>query len=136
MGCECEKAWPLLAAMLLSSCGGGGEAALSATQEKTQGAAFHPGTNRVVIRYDRDGDTHPDVLTLDAACNPLVIVEAIRGTADGAGTDATDAWRGGEIGADLNDALQIYLTESCSVGSKTNLEVILDGKAVNVTVIE
>ncbi len=137
MGRFRETAWPALAVMLLASCSGGGDEALSATVGKPTGAdGGSPSTNLVVVRYDRDRDSLPDLLTLDASRNPLVIVEAIRGTADGGGVDVTDTWRGGEIEPVLNDAMQHYLTESLSVGSRTDIELVVDGQTVTVTVIE
>lgn len=136
MGDKRNQTCVLLILVLLASCGGGADAPLSATQAKPEGAAVVQGSILVVIRHDFDRDGQPDVLTLDTLRNPLAIVEAIRGAADGAGTNATQAWRGREIAAPLNDALQLYLARSCSVATQTDIEVLLDGAPATVTVIE
>ena len=135
MGRNRDRLWTLWALILLTSCAGGEDAVLSATQARRDGGS-NPPSGLVVVCFDWDRDAHSDVLTLDTSRNPLVIVEAIRGTADGRGTDATDGWRGSEIEGALNDALQLYLAESRSVGAQTDLEMILDGTPVTVTVIE
>ena len=136
MGRDRGRIWTLLALLLLTSCDGGREGSPAAVRTTLAGTATGSRDDLVVIRYDWDRDAQPDVLVLDTSRNPLVIVEAIRGTADGAGVDATEAWRGGEIAWALNDALQYYLAQSRSVASRTDLELILDGAPVTVTVIE
>lgn len=136
MGRDRDRLWTLVALLLLTSCGGSKEAELPTMTAGAASSTPPPITSLVVVRHDWDRDAHPDVLTLDTSRNPLVIVEAIRGTEDGAGTNATDTWRGGEIEAALNDALHFYIAQSRSVGSQTDLELILDGAPVTVTVIE
>lgn len=128
--------WILLALMALTACGGGSDVATSATQTKPESIASASSNSLVVIRYDWNRDEHPDVLTLDTSRNPLSIVEAIKGTPDGTGTNATEVWGGHEIDRGLNDALQLYLARSCSVGTETDLELIVHGTPVTVTVIE
>lgn len=137
MGRDRDAWWTLLALLLLplATCGGSKDVAPSAPQVKSaSGAPTAPAL--VVVRCDWNGDAISDVLTLDTSRNPLVIDEAIRGTADGGGTDATAAWRGSEVEGALNDALQLHLAHFRSVASQTDLELVLDGVLVTVTVIE
>ena len=126
---------PAVALFLLASCGGGREDALSATVGKPT-AAGDECASRVAVRLDWDQDGHLDVLTLDTSTNPLRVVDALRGTADGGAVDATATWRGRSVGPVLNDTLQFYLARSMSVASLTDLEVVLYGQPVTVTVIE
>jgi len=135
MGPIGRTVWPALILLLLTSCGGGREDALSSSVSKLTGAAA-PCASQVVVRLDWDQDGHTDVLTLDTSTNPLVVTDALRGTADGGGVDATAAWRGRSVGPVLNDTLQLYLARSMSVASQTDLDVVLYGKHITVTVIE
>ena len=132
-----ERAWLAPALMLLASCGGGGAAPLPPVSGKpAHVVSGEPSGNLIVVRYDRDGDALPDILTLDASRSPLVIVEAIRGTVDGGGEDVTAAWCGGTVAGALGDVLRLHLAESVSTGAETDLDLVLDDETVTITVIE
>jgi hypothetical protein len=123
--------------LLLVACSGGGDEALDAEAGPRKGTpSSAASTSQIVVRYDHDGDSHVDTVTLETTRSPLVIVEAIRGTADGGGTNATNEWRGAPVERALNDALQLHLAESFSVASPLDLDVVLEGRAVTITVIE
>lgn len=125
-----------LIVLLLASCGGGREDALSSTLAKPSSGAAEAGDDLVAVRLDWDRDGHLDVLTLDASTDPLVVVEALRGAPEGDAIDATQDWRGRTLEPALNQRLQLYLARSMSVGTTTDLDVLLHGARVTVTVIE
>jgi len=136
MGRIDQQVGAALILLLLTSCGGGREDALSSTREKPAEDAARAGDELLAVRLDWDHDGHLDVLTLDASKNPLVVVEALRGTPGGDATEAPPEWGGREIAPALNRVLQLYLARSMSVGTTTDLDVILEGERVTVTVIE
>ncbi len=138
----------LLALFALAACGGGGGGGTPAdittdpiaqdgsapaeTSSPTTGVAG----NLVVIRYDHNGDTHPDLLTLDTAVEPFQIREALEGTPEGEARDVSEALRGHPIDPAIADALARHLAESFALGEETDLEVMVGGLPVELTVVE
>jgi len=125
-----------LAALPLAACGGGGGPAPRVAPTSGGVSPSAPSTQLLVVRYDLNGDTNPDVLTLDTTEAPYTIVEALEGTADGDAVDATEAWKDRQIDPVLSEALAGYVAGSFEVTHETDLEVTIDGRPATVTVIE
>ncbi len=124
----------LVAAALLAAmwggCGGGGGAA-------SPGPAPVAQNETVVVRYDRNGDDLPDLMTLDRSREPYVIVASLDGTADGGALDTTDLLRGASIDPAISHALALYLGTSYKAGAETDLDVAdSTGRERKVTVFE
>lgn len=124
-----------LALLLTAGCGGGG-ADLQAPTAPLAAVAEAPARNLVVVRYDHDVDGNPDLLTLNADRRPLEIVEALRGTADGAAAVATAEFVGQPLPPEIDEALAGHLAESFDLDTETELEVKVGGETVTLTVIE
>ena len=114
---------------------GGGAAGASPTTPLGAVAAA-PAKDLVVVRYDHDLDGNPDLLTLNADRRPLEIVEALRGTPDGAAVDATQALAGQSLAPEIDEALARHLAGSYALDTETELEVKVGGETVTLTVIE
>jgi len=124
-----------LALLLTAGCGGGGPDL--ATPTAPLGAVTEaPAKNLVVVRYDHDVDGNPDLLTLNADRRPLEIVEALRGTADGAAAVATAELVGQPLPPEIDEALANHLAGSFDLDTETELEVKVGGEIVTLTVIE
>ena len=124
-----------LALLLTAGCGGGG-ADLAAPTAPLGAVTEAPAKNLVVVRYDHDADGNPDLLTLNADRRPLEIVEALRGTADGAAAVATEELVGQHLPPEIDEALAGHLAESFDLDAETELEVKVGGEPVTLTVIE
>lgn len=137
MGINLGLAGIILAMVLLTACGGGGDGAVPLTQAPPDGPApTAQQANLVVVRYDVDADGLSDVVTLDASARPMVMLEGLRGLPEGDAVDATEAWQGQPIDPELSDVLQSYLADSFRVGVETDLDVTLRGEPATITVIE
>jgi hypothetical protein len=137
MGTHLGLAGLVSAMLLLAACGGGGGSDLALAGPTSDGPSSEAQqANLVVIRHDHDGDTHLDLLTLDASARPMVIVEALRGTPEGELQDGIESWSGTPIDPELSDAIQAYLADSFQVGAETDLDVTLGGETVTITVLE
>lgn len=136
MGKHLGLAALLTAALLVAACGGGSgsDIPLTGPTSGTPTTAAQP--HLVVARFDFDGDTYPDILTLDAIPHPMVIVEALQGTPDGDGLDAIESWGGKPIEPEISDAIHAHLADSLQVGTETDLEIEVGGQTITVTVIE
>jgi len=123
--------WALGAAML-AGCGGSGGAA--ASQPALDSV---PQESQVVVRYDLNGDSNPDLLTLDTTKTPFRIMEALDGTAGGGAVDTTALRRGQAIDPAVSDALADYLAQSTAAGSETRLDVTDEnGNPFTLTIFE
>ena len=142
MGINMGLAGLVLAMLLLTACGGGGDggAVLADTPSDDMPLDDTPSTAQqahlVVVRYDHDADGHPDVMTLDAAARPMTIVEALLGMPEGDSIDGTETLAGQPIDLELSDVLASYLADSYAVGTETDLDVALRGEPTTITVIE
>jgi hypothetical protein len=121
-----------LLAAALAACGGGSDAVTpTGTIESV------PQESQVVVRYDHNGDTLPDVLTLDTSRSPFRIVEVLEGTDSGDPVDRSAFLRDRPIEPAISGAVPSYLAESMQVASETDLDVTnLSGDSVTVTVFE
>jgi len=96
-----------------------------------------PQNETVVVRYDRNGDDLPDLMTLDRSKEPYVIVASLDGTADGNALDTSDLLRGLPIDPAISRALALYLGASYKAGAETDLDVAdSTGRDLKVTVFE
>ncbi len=120
----------VLSAAVWGGCGGGGGAAAPGLVPVSQ-------NETVVVRFDRDGDDLPDLMTLDRSKEPYVIVASLDGTADGNALDTTDLVRGLPIDPAISRALALYLATSYRAGAETDLDVADSaGRELKVTVFE
>ncbi len=119
-------------ALLFAACGGGGGGGTAALPVGSTpiadgggsgGGAVEPEAQLVVVRYDYDGDDQADVLTLDKSESPMVIVEALKGTATGDVVDATSDWAGQTIDSAISEAVNSHLVITFSVAEKTDVSV-------------
>ena len=137
MGINMGLAGLVLAMVLLTACGGGGDGgAVLADTPSADTPSTAQQAHLVVVRYDHDADGHPDVLTLDAAARPMTIVEALLGMPEGDSIDGTETLAGQPIDLELSDVLASYLADSYAVGTETDLDVALRGEPTTITVIE
>ncbi len=118
-------------AVLLVACGGSSAPAVTDTLESI------PQESQVVVRYDLNGDSLPDMLTLDTTQEPFRIIEALEGTADGGARDLTNIMRDHAIDASVSQALANYLAQSLEAGRETELDVAdVAGREFTVTIFE
>ena len=116
-------------ALLFAACGGGGGGGNATLPVGTTlppdpvDGTSEPEQQLVVVRYDFDGDDHPDVLTLDRNESPMEIVEALKGTATGEVVDVTSDWAGQTVDSAISDAVNSHLISTFSVGDKTDVYV-------------
>jgi len=121
-----------LGAAMLAACGGSSGAAPAQPALDSV-----PQEAQVVVRYDLNGDSNPDLLTLDTTQTPFRIMEALDGTADGGAVDSTAVRRGQAIDPAVSDALATYLTQSTAAGTETRLDVVdQNGNPFTVTIFE
>ncbi len=133
-----KRAGGVAVAALAVACGGGTTAAPVVGGDPGGGGLSGVSQeNQVVIQFDRNGDTQPDTLTLDATESPFEIVSALDGTEGGGAIDVSDALRGQPIDPALSEALANHLATSFDVASQTQIDVVLaNGETVTVTVFE
>ena len=122
-------------AFLFGACGGGdgGIGASSTVATHALGASEDA---LLVVRYDLDRDGHLDVLTLDVTASTMQVVEALQGRGDGRLVDATTSWAGRRVPAELARVLRTYRSRSYAVASETELDLLLDGEPVFLSVLE
>lgn len=120
----------------LAGCGGGGEGRSTARLTSTSGPMLEAEDRLVVLRWDFDQDSHADLLTLDVTEKDLRVVEALQGLPGGTFVDASERWRGRRLDGDVETALWAYLGRSVEVATETELELVVRGQPVLVSVIE
>ncbi len=128
-------------AAVLAACGGTGPTPLVGGDGPTGGGGGQPNLTTspqsfVVVQFDRNGDSNPDVVTLDPSKSPMEIVSALDGT-PGDPVDVTQSVKGQTIDPTLSEGLANYLKESYEVGKRTELDLRnAAGASVPVTVFE
>jgi hypothetical protein len=121
----------LWAVVLVGCTGGGGEVAGGAP------VSTAPQSQEVVVRFDRNGDDEPDLVTLDATDENLKIVSALDGSAAGDPVDVTPVLQGTELDPEIVRSLKTYLANSLDVASETQLDVVdRNGNTVTITIYE
>ena len=139
----------LCAAVLVGCTGGGGEAVSAVAGGVAAPAPVPapapipppvtsaPQTQEVVVRFDRNGDDQPDLLTLDTSDENLKIVSAFDGRAVGDPVDVTPVLAGTELDPEIVRSLKTYLANSLEVASETQLDVVdRNGNTVTITIFE
>lgn len=133
--CDPRSVGLVLVPLLLMACGGGEPATVVASAPHSA-LRIADAERLVVVRFDFDGDAYADLLTLDASQASPRVVEALQGLAAGEFVDATSRWVGKRVPSALEEVLRAYLERSYAVGTETQLEALVRGQPVLVSVIE
>jgi len=124
-----KRACLFFAAVLAACTGGAGDIAATTTPPPLAQAD----QGQVVVRLDINGDSDPDLLTVEP---DGTIVAALESTG-GDPVDTTDLRKGQQIDAKVAEAIAAYLSQSVELASETQLDVVdSKGATVSVTVFE